>query len=80
VFGGECDGLKAGRAESVDVTADADNRHACAQARDARHIQTLLGLRHRASQDHVVYFGRLDAGRARRTSAITAAARFVRPS
>ena len=46
------------------VTADGIDRHAGAQARDARDVQPLLGLRHRAAQDHIVDVGGLDAGRA----------------
>ena len=46
------------------VTADAVTGHAGAQARDARDVQALLGLRHRAPEDHVVDLGGIDARRA----------------
>ena len=46
------------------VTADAVDRNAGAQARDPRDVHALLGLRHRAAQDHVVDFRRVDARRA----------------
>ena len=46
------------------VTADALDGNAGAQARDARDVQPLFGLRHRAAEDHVVD-RRRDRGRAR---------------
>ena len=47
------------------VTADADDRQAGAQAGDPRDVQSLLGLRHRAAEDHVVDLGGIEPGRAR---------------
>ncbi len=63
-FGGERDRLQPRRTESVDRDRRRRDRHASAQARNARDVQPLLGLRHRAAEDHVVDLGGLDARRA----------------
>ena len=54
VLGGRGNRLQARRAEAVHGDGRRVDRNAGAQARDARDVQPLLGLRHRASEDHVV--------------------------
>ena len=53
-LGGERDRLQARRAEAVDRDRRRGDRNAGAQAGDPRDVQALLGLRHRAAEDHVV--------------------------
>ena len=61
------------------VTADAADRQAGAQARDARDVQALLGFRHRAADHDVVDLGRVEPGRASGLRAMTARRHLVRP-
>ena len=56
--------LEAGRAEAVHRDRGCGDRHAGAKACDARDVQPLLGLGHRAAEDDVFDVGRLDARRA----------------
>ena len=62
------------------VTADALTGRPGAQRRDARDVQALLGLRHRAADDDVVHIvGRIDARRARERFANDHRGQFVGP-
>ncbi len=58
------DRLKPRRAEAVDRHGGRRHGHAGAQARDPRHVEPLLGFRHRAPDDHVLDLGRIEPGRA----------------
>ncbi len=58
------DGLQPRRAEAVHRHRRGLDRNARAQARDPGDVHPLLGLRHRASQNHIIDFRRLDPGRA----------------
>ena len=77
-FCGEGNGLQARRAEPVDRRRRRLDRNACAETRDARDVQSLLRLRHCASQDHVVDIGRLDAGGAAQHLGDDRCSHFVR--
>ena len=74
-LGGVRDRLQARRAEAIDRHRRRGHRHAGAQAGDARDVQALLGLRHRAAEDHVVDLGGVERrARAAALRAITVAA------
>ena len=60
-LGGLRDRLQAGRAESIDGDRRRRHRNPCPQAGDPRHVQSLLGFRHRAADDHVVDLGGVEA-------------------
>ena len=60
--GGKRDGLQTRRAEPVDRDGRRLYRQSRAKARDARDVQTLLGLGHGATEDDVLNVSRVDAG------------------
>ena len=64
-LGGLGNRLQAGRTEAVDRHRRGGVRHAGAQAGDARDVQPLLGLRHRAPEDDIVHLRRIERGDAR---------------
>ena len=55
--------LQAGRTKAIDRHSRCADGNAGAKARDARDVQPLLGLRHRAAEDDVFDVGRLDVWR-----------------
>ena len=78
-FGGIRDRLQPRGAEAIDGHRRCADGHARAQARDARDVQTLLGLRHRASEDDVLDVGRLHPGRAAKRLADDGRGHFIGP-
>jgi hypothetical protein len=63
-LGGVGDRLQTRGAETVDGDGRCAHRNPRAQARDPRHVHPLLGLRHRAAEDHIIDFARIDPRRA----------------
>ena len=57
------DRLQPGRTESVDRHRRGADGHACPQARNARDVQPLLGLRHRAPENDILDLGGFDPRR-----------------
>ena len=55
-FGTHRNRLEAGRAEAIYRHRGGADRHAGAETGDTRHVQSLLRLRHRAPEDHIVDF------------------------
>ena len=78
-LGGIRDRLQAGRAKAIDGHRRCAHGHARAQARDARHVQPLLGLGHRASEDDVLDIGGLHSRRAAKRLADDGRCHFVGP-